>query len=554
MRRNGLVIMSKLIVLLGKMSVIMALAVINGSFGFVCSISITLLGAIGVAKLLGETIMISYWGLCGLIVGLGIMRGILRYFEQYSNHYIAFRLLASLRSKLFNVLRKLSPAKLEGKEKGSLIALVTSDIEAIEVFYAHTISPIFIAIIVSTAMVIFISLFCSVYMGLVAITSYVVIGIVLPIIGSKTLKNSGVEYREAFASSNACFLESILGSQEIVIHNSVDSRMQLIDKKTKKLFAENSNIKNKTAKIQMLTELSVTLCAILMITVGGVLVFNQVITFPIMLVGVVALMSSFAPTLAISALPSNLTQTLASGERLLSLMEEKPIVNEIENGENFKFENLRVDNLSFSYGDKKVLKNINIEVGSGEIVGLVGSSGSGKSTLLKLLLRVWNPSNGKICYNGIDISQINTKSLHDNVVLVSQDTYLFDDTIKNNLLIAKKGATDEEIVAACKKASIHELISRLPDGYDTKVGAMGAKLSAGEKQRIGIARAFLSDAKLVLLDEPTSNIDSINEGIFLKAILDNKKDKSFLLVTHRLSTLSVVDRYYEIKGGKTSVY
>lgn len=549
MRRHGTVIMGKLILMLGNLSSIMLLAVINGSIGFICSTSITLLGAIGVAKLLGESIIISYELLCVLIVVFGVLRGILRYFEQYSNHYIAFRLLANLRSKLFVALRRLSPSKLEGREKGALIALVTSDIETIEVFYAHTISPILIAVIVSVGMVTFISLFCSFYMGFIALISYFIIGVILPIIGSKALKKSGVEYRDAFAKSNSCFLESILGVQDIVIHNSVESRIDLINENEKVLFAQNRKIKNRASTIQALSDISVTICVIAMMTVGSILVVNGIITFPIMLVGVVALMSSFAPTLAISALPSNLTHTLASGERLLNLLEEKPIVDEIKNGDNFEFSELKVENLSFDYGDTCVLNNINLQVKLGEIVGIVGKSGCGKSTLLKLLLRFWSTTGGNISYNGIGIDKIKTKSLRENVVMVSQNTYLFDDTIKNNMLIAKENATDEEIFTACKKASIHEWISSLPNGYDTNVGVLGTNLSAGERQRIGIARAFLSDAKLILLDEPTSNIDSLNEGIFLKSIMDNKKDKAFILVTHRKSTLSVADRYYEIIGG-----
>ncbi len=548
-RRNGLKIMTSLIVLLGSLSYIMLLAIINGTLGFLCAMGVTIFGSIGVAKFLGETINMSYGLIISLTIGCGVLRGALRYLEQYSNHFIAFKLLAALRDKIFKALRALAPAKLEGREKGGIISMITSDIETLEVFYAHTISPICIALIVETLVLLYVGFISSFYLSLAALVSYIIIGIILPIISSKLLSDTGVRYRKSFASFNSYYLDSIKGVNDIVLNNAMKVRNKEVNSKSDELLAETKKLKHKSGITEAISYAFVSLSLIGVLILGLYLSDKNIITIPKMIMGLVAIFGSYGPVIALSALPQNLTQTFASGDRVLDLLEEKPVVREIKDGKNFSFLDLKVNNLSFKYDEASVLNNVNLEVKRGQIVALVGPSGCGKSTLLKLLLRFYETNSGDILYNNISINDINTSSLLDNVTLVSQQTYLFDDTIKENIKIAKYDATDEEIIGAAKKASIHEFIESLPDKYDTKVGQLGDNLSAGEKQRIGLARAFLSNAPLILLDEPTSNVDSINEGIILKSLKDQKENKSIILVSHRESTTAIADRIYRIKDG-----
>lgn len=549
-RRSGAKIMASLIMLLGSLAYIMVLAVINGSLGFVCAMGVTLFGAVGIAKAMGEVIALSYGWIIALAIGCGVMRGLLRYLEQYGNHYIAFRLLAVLRDKIFGALRTLCPAKLESKQKGSIIAMITSDIETLEVFYAHTISPICIAVIVSLAVFIFVGTVSHWYLALVALLGYILVGIIVPLISSGKLKESGVKYRAEFANFNAYFLDSIKGIKDIVLNNAGENRKSEVNRRSDILLAETKKMKNDITKSAAATELTVSLIIFAVLAVGVILVSNDMLSLGRMIIGVVAVFGSFGPAIAISALPGNLTQTFASGDRVLDLLSEKPAVEPVANGKKFIFDKLEINNLSFSYdGETQVLSDICLHAEKGEIIGIVGESGCGKSTLLKLLLRFWQKNKGDVCYNGIDIDKIDEASLLDNITMVSQVTYLFDETIEDNLRIAKPNVTQTEIENACKMASVHDFIMSLPDGYKTKVGALGDNLSAGEKQRLGLARAFLRGSDLILLDEPTSNVDSINEGIILKALKEQKKNKSIILVSHRESTMAVADRVYRVSGG-----
>ena len=550
LRRSGAKIMASLIALLGSLSYIMILAVINGSVGFVCAMGVTVFGAVGVAKALGETIALSYGWIIGLTIGCGVLRGLLRYFEQYSNHYIAFRLLAVLRDKIFGALRVLCPAKLESKQKGSIIAMITSDIETLEVFYAHTISPICIAVLVSAAVFLFVGFVSSWYLALVALVGFLTIGIVVPLISSGRLKESGVKYRAEFASFSAYFLDSIKGIKDIVLNNAGEEREKEVNRRSDGLLKETKKMKHNITCAGSAIELTVSVFVLITLAVGILLVRRDMLSLGRMIIGMVTVLSSFGPVIAVGSLPGSLTQTFASGDRVLNLLAEKPAVEAVTNGKNFDYENLDVKDLSFSYdGQTEVLKDIKMHAEKGEIIGIVGESGCGKSTFLKLLLRFWERSGGEINYDDIDIDKINTDSLLKNVTMVSQSTYLFEETIEDNLRIAKPYATREEIENACKMASIHDFIMTLPDGYKTQVGALGDNLSAGEKQRIGLARAFLRGSELILLDEPTSNVDSINEGIILKALKEQKNKKSIILVSHRESTMAIADRIYKVDGG-----
>ena len=551
LRRSGAKIMASLIMLLGSLAYIMLLAVINGSLGFICAMGVTLFGATGIAKVLGETIALSYGMIIALCVICGVLRGILRYFEQYSNHYIAFKLLAVLRDKIFAALRTLCPAKLESKQKGSIIAMITSDIETLEVFYAHTISPICIAVIVSLAVIIFVGTVSSPWLALVALLAYLVIGIAVPFISSAKLKASGVRYRAEFASFNAYFLDSIKGIKDIVLNNAGEARKEQVNEHSEALLKETKKMKHDTTKAAAGTELAVSLSIIAALVVGILLVREDMLTVGRMIIGVVAVFGSFGPVIAVAALPGNLTQTFASGDRVLNLLSETPAVTPVENGKKFDYEKLVVNGLDFSYDkETQVLKEVCMNAKKGEIIGIVGESGCGKSTFLKLLLRFWQKDNGSIEYNDTDIDKIDSDNLLDNVTMVSQTTYLFDETIEDNLRIAKPDAIQKELENACRMASVHDFIMTLPDGYQSRVGALGDNLSAGEKQRLGLARAFLKGSQLILLDEPTSNVDSINEGIILSALAQQKKRKSIILVSHRESTMAIADRIYKVENGR----
>ena len=503
------------------------------------------------AKALGETIALSYGTIIALAIGCGVVRGVLRYLEQYSNHYIAFNLLAVIRDKIFGALRRLCPAKLESKEKGSIIAMITSDIETLEVFYAHTISPICIAVVVSLSVLIFVGCISSWYLALVAALGYILIGIIVPLISSGRMKASGVRYRAEFASFNAYFLDSIKGVKDIVINGAGEQRREEVDRRSDVLLKETKALKRDIASSSAFTELAVSAAILATLAVGIALVYHDMLSVGWMIVGVVTVFGSFGPVIAISALPGNLTQTFASGDRVLNLLAEEPVVEPVKNGKTFDFDHLEVKDLDFSYdGQTQILKDITMHAKKGEIIGIVGESGCGKSTFLKLLLRFWQKDRGEIAYNGTDIDQIDGDSLLDNVTMVSQSTYLFEETIAENLRIAKRDATQEELEQACRQASVHDFIMTLPQGYETPVVALGDNLSAGEKQRIGLARAFLRGSELILLDEPTSNVDSINEGIILKALREQKTKKSIILVSHRESTMAIADRVYRVEGGK----
>ena len=462
-------------------------------------------------------------------------------------------MLAVLRDKIFTALRRLCPAKLESKQKGSIISMLTSDIETLEVFYAHTVSPICIAITVSTAVFLFVGFVSSWYLSLVALAGFIAVGIIAPLVSSALMRDAGVKYRARFSAFNAYFLDSIKGIKDIVLNNAGDIRKKEVDDRSEELLKHTHELKYKIANATAFTEFTVSFMTLVATAVAVALVLAGKISVGKAIIGVVAIFGSFGPVIAISALPGNLTQTFASGDRVLKLLGEKPVVERIENGIKFDFDDLEVKDLYFGYEkDNAVLEDICMNAKRGEIVGIVGESGCGKSTLLKLLMRFWSKDGGEILYNGNEIETINSDNLLDNVTMVSQSTYLFDETIADNLRIAKEDATDEELENACRQASIHEFICQMAGGYDTKAGALGDNLSAGEKQRIGLARAFLRGSGLILLDEPTSNVDSINEGIILRSLAEQKKDKAIILVSHRESTMAIADRVYRIDKGRIS--
>lgn len=550
MRRSGIQIMGKLIGLVKPLALVMCTTITMGVIGFLTSIFITIFGAYGILTVFGyseglfstQTIFVS-------VIIFAILRGILRYAEQSSGHYIAFKLLALIRDKVFRAIRKLAPAKLDNKDKGNLISIITSDIELLEVFYAHTIAPIMIGFITSAIMVFFIGSY-HITLGIVAAIAYFTVGYILPMINSKMGKDKGMEYRDEFGELNTYFLESLRGLKESIQFNTGEERLDYINKSSNSLDDKQKHLKNIEGLNRALNEATITIFTLIMLFVSTKLMIAGEITFGVLFICTVSLLSSFAPVITLSNLSNNLLQTLACGERVLSLFEEEPLVYDVEGQNEFEFGDIELKDVNFSYNDKQILNNFNLVFPKGKITGIVGKSGSGKSTILKLIMRFWPISYGAVTISKTNINSINTKSLRDNISYVTQETFLFDDTIKNNIKIANLNATDEEVIEACKKASIHQFIQTLPNGYDTKVGELGENLSGGERQRLGIARAFLHNSKIMILDEPTSNLDSLNEAIILKSLKEHCEDKTIIIVSHRKSTLNIADNIFKMEQGE----
>lgn len=530
---------------------VMAITILAGSLGAFAATAIPVLGSLGIIKLLGFDIALSYRAIIILLLSSGIIRGALRYFEHYTGHYIAFKLLAILRDNVFAKLRELCPAKLEGKEKGSLISTITSDIETLEVFYAHTIAPVMIALINSIIMVVIISLMSSVWLGIIVAFAYIVLGFVYPPLFSKRLSKSGGNYRDNFRKYNSYFLESINGIEDIMLMNATDSRLNEFNIKSDEMENENLIMKKENSKARAATDITLYFFVIVNLFIGTIMFAGGVIGIEGLIIAVVGLLSSFGPVLALSSLPSSLNQTIACGERLINLMDEEPEAEEIEKGIDIEFENCQVDNVSFSYNEKNVLQNCSLSINKRQIIGIYGKSGSGKSTLVKLLMRYWKANQGNISYNGQSIDRINSKNLRDNIAYVMQDTYVFSDTVKSNIDL-RGDKSIEEIKRACSLAAIDEFIMSLEQGYETRIGAGGRNLSSGEKQRLGVARALLYNPEFIILDEVTSNIDSLNEAIILNSLSKIRDKHTIVIVSHRESTLSICDEIFEMTEGKLS--
>ena len=483
---------------------------------------------------------------------LAVARGILRYLEQMSGHYIAFKLLALLRDKVFSALRRLAFVKLQDKQSGQLLSLVTNDIELLEVFYAHTIAPIAIAFLTSG---ILLAVFAHIswWFVLVAFLAYVTIGIILPIVTTQMAREDGRKYRDLVGEMNDFFLDSIRGMKEIQLFGNEEKRLQEIHQRSEKIDQAFLKIKQQEGNVRSFTEIAVSFFNILILLVGLTLFAYDYIDFAGLLIGVILLMSSYGSVIALSNLSNNLLQTLASGERVLALLAEQPELKDVENGVNITdVQQINVENVSFAYADEQILSDVHLQLNKGEILGIHGRSGSGKSTLLKLIMRFYDPQQGRIRINDTDLKNINTVNLRDNIAYITQQTYIFNETVYENIVLANRKATKEQVIEAAKKASIHEFIMSLPEGYDTKITEMGSNLSDGEKQRIGIARAFLHNAPIILLDEPTSNLDSLNEAMILQSLLNVKAEKLIILVSHRASTMAICDQVIPIANGRMS--
>ncbi len=571
-RRSGVRIMGQLIGLIKPLLPVMILAIFLGVVGYLCAIFLTILGGhlvmSGMSLLSEFGGMSDYGGLsgyggmsllgnipmkvmCAALVIMAVLRGVLHYGEQYCNHFIAFKLLAIIRHKVFAALRKLCPAKLEGKDKGNLISILTSDIELLEVFYAHTISPIVIAAAVSVFMALFIGRQAW-QAGVLAACGYGVVGVVLPLINGKLGADAGMSFRSAFGDLNSFVLDSLRGLDETMQYDAGYDRLGQMKAHSDELGQMQKTLNGREASQRSFTNLAILGFSLGMLFLMIFLLQKGQADFPQLLTAVIAMMGSFGPVVALSNLSNNLMQTLASGERVLSVLEEEPQVEEVSEGISVEFAGAAVHHVDFSYEKEQILKDVSLDIPKGSVIGIHGVSGSGKSTLLKLLMRFWDPQEGTVSISGTDVRKLNTSGLRDMESYVTQETSLFKDTIANNIGLAKHGASREEIMEAAKKASIHDFIMTLPKGYDTPVGELGDTLSGGERQRIGIARAFLHDAPLLLLDEPTSNLDSLNEGIILKSLQESCREQTVVLVSHRASTMGMADVIYEMDAGRRS--
>lgn len=529
----------------------MILAVIMGLVGHLCATFITIFGGYAVLKLLNFEVAMTLNVIFICICIFAVARGALHYGEQSCNHFIAFKLLALIRDKVFKALRNLCPAKLEGEDKGNLISVITSDIELLEVFYAHTISPIIIAFIMSIIMSLFIGSFHFI-LGLIAALAYIVVGVILPVIISKNSGKDGMNFRTKSGELSSFVLDSLRGLAETLQYNMQGERLYTMNQKTEELLEHEKRMKLRTGLSIGFTNMVIVLFDALLLFSATFLYKNGVIEFSGVLIPVIALMSSFGPVIALSSLGSTLQNTFAAGNRVLDILDESPSVEEIKGQQEVCFNGAETENIVFSYGGDTILSDVSINILENSVVGIIGRSGSGKSTLLKLLMRFWTVQKGCIKISDTPIDEINTWNLREMESFVTQETHLFHDSIQNNIRIAKLDATEDEIITACNKAGIHDFIMKLERGYETQVGELGDTLSGGERQRIGLARAFLHNAPFMLLDEPTSNLDSLNEAVILRSIREEHGEKTVVLVSHRESTMRVADRVYNIEHGRIS--
>lgn len=551
-RQSGFQIMKRLIVELKPLAPIMIITITMGVVGFLSAIAIASFGAIATGVLIGEVTFISFGGAIFVMCISALLRGFLRYGEQLSGHYIAFKILYILRDKIFLKLRKLAPAKLEGHEKGNLISLITSDIELLEVFYAHTIAPISIAVI-TNSIIALILFSINKWFGIFAVVFYIIVGFVIPYASSSLGKEAGVEYRDMFGECNNYMLDSLRGLKEVLLFDAGEERLKEINNKSFKINKALDRIKRHEGFIRALTDITIMIAILIFVGIGFYEYSVGHLTFTAMLVGIVIIASSFGPVVALSNLSNTLLQTFACAERLFDLLDEEPQVEEKFDGKDIKeTTSISYNDVSFSYNGNRepVFSEAEIHFNKGDKISLIGESGIGKSTFVKLIMRFWDVNHGEILLNKNNIKEINTSSMRKSQTLVSQETYLFNESILQNIKVGNTKATREEVIEAAKKASIHQFIETLPNGYDTCVGELGDNLSSGEKQRIGLARAFLRGGDVLILDEPTSNLDTLNEGAILKSIKENCTDKTIVLISHRKSTTAICDKVYKLENKK----
>ena len=551
-RRSHLSVMLRLVRLTRPLLPVMGLAVLLGAAGFAAAIFLTVFAGYALLGLAGLPQPVAAGTATVLLAVCGIVRGPLRYGEQLCNHYLAFRILALVRDRVFAALRRLAPAKLEGRDKGDLVSLVTSDVELLEVFYAHTLSPAVIALVVSAGMTAFIGLL-SPLLGALALASYVLVGVIVPLAASRASGSTGRAVRDRVGDMNAFVLDSLRGLAETLQYGRAADRARELDARMDGLARVERRLKGGTALLMALVGAIVVACGVAMLLASAALVAQGAVDAGAAVLATVALMSSFGPVIAVANLGSTLQQTLAAGARVVDLLDERPQTDEVSDGVDLgAFDGAAARRVDFAYGGVRVLEQVDVTLRPGEVVRVAGRSGAGKSTLLKLFMRFWDAQKGVVEVSGRDVRRINTASLRNAEGFMTQETHLFEGTIRDNLVLARPGATDDQLADACAKASLSDLVERLPQGLDTRVGELGDALSGGERQRIGLARVFLHDAPFALLDEPTSNLDSLNEAAVLRALADNRAGKTILIVSHRASAAAIADRTYSVERSRAS--
>ena len=553
-RRSGLSVMARMMGLVRPLAGWLLLAVLLGSVGMLAAAAVPALGAVGLVAALEQDA-----GAPGVLAGAciacaicGVVRGPLHYGEQLCNHYIAFRLLAHIRDLVFGALRRLAPARLEGRGKGELVSLVTSDIELLEVFYAHTISPIAICI-VCVAVVLALLGGVAPELSLVALASYAVLGVLVPLAASRACGGAGRASREAVGRMGAYVLEGLRGVSETIQYGGCAARRASLDALTDEVGAIDARLQRRQAATEAVADALVLLASLAMLGASLALAAAGRIDLAHAFVATFAFFSSFGPVMAVSRLGASLQATLASGARVLDLLDEEPQCPEVKDGVDVAFDGAVLEGVGFTYGGAPVLAGIDCAFPAGSMTCVSGRSGSGKSTLLKLLMRFWDATEGVVSVSGVDVRRVNTASLRAAEAYMTQETHLFVGTLGDNLRVARADATTDELDAACEAASLATLVRRLSAGYDTPVAELGDSLSGGERQRIGLARVFLSDADFVLLDEPTSALDALNEAAVMRSVAALRAaGKTVVLVSHRASTCSFADRMVSVEDGRLS--
>ena len=547
--RSNLSCMARLITLVGPLTGVMLLAITLGVLGFIAATLIPVLGGVGILSVLNHQDTLPLIFLVAALCAL--LRGVFRYGEQTCNHYIAFKLLAILRQKVFAALRRLAPAKLDGRDKGDLISVITSDIELLEVFYAHTISPAAIALVMSLLTAAFLAWFHWAY-GVLALLAYATVGILLPVLASRRSGDTGNRMRQKAGQLSAFVLDSLRGVDETIQYHGQAQRLGELEGRTDDLSRVQQDMSRITGTNTAVTHTVIWLYDLALLALGLVLLEQGQVNFGGVLVPLITLMSSFGPVVALANLGATLQSTFAAARRVLDILDETPVVEEVSGQSATRFHGAACEDLTFSYGGETILDGLTLDFPKGKVVGIVGRSGSGKSTLLKLLMRFWDRQSGEVTISERDVRNINTADLRSMQGYMTQDTDLFHDTILKNILLARPDATREEVEEACKKASIHDFILTLPQGYDTPVGELGDTLSGGERQRLGLARAFLHNAPFLLLDEPTSNLDSLNEAEILRSLHRERNQRTVILVSHRRSTMGIADQVHSVEHGRVS--
>lgn len=547
--RSNLSCMARLITLVGPLTGVMLLAITLGVLGFIAATLIPVLGGVGILSVLNHQDTLPLIFLVAALCAL--LRGVFRYGEQTCNHYIAFKLLAILRQKVFAALRRLAPAKLDGRDKGDLISVITSDIELLEVFYAHTISPAAIALVMSLLTAAFLAWFHWAY-GVLALLAYATVGILLPVLASGRSGGTGNRMRQKAGQLSAFVLDSLRGVDETIQYHGQAQRLGELEGRTDDLSRVQQDMSRITGTNTAVTHTVIWLYDLALLALGLVLLEQGQVNFGGVLVPLITLMSSFGPVVALANLGATLQSTFAAARRVLDILDETPVVEEVSGQSATRFHGAACEDLTFSYGGETILDGLTLDFPKGKVVGIVGRSGSGKSTLLKLLMRFWDRQSGEVTISDRDVRNINTSDLRSMQGYMTQDTDLFHDTILKNILLARPDATREEVEEACKKASIHDFILTLPQGYDTPVGELGDTLSGGERQRLGLARAFLHNAPFLLLDEPTSNLDSLNEAEILRSLHRERDQRTVILVSHRRSTMGIADEVHSVEHGRVS--